>query len=161
MSDWTERFANHPVHSEIVELESLLAATAELVASDTAAIDAHGRLNACISFVKARLGSLQPQLVPLAPLNTLASHLAKVKGVIQAAANEKNPAQVVNAASTVDNVLVHTAPLAGFAARSEAEGLQQALTVYHKTVTDNLQRHQEKAAAVSATLKQVESKEAI
>ena len=156
MSEWTERFQNHPLHTEIGEVESLLKSTEELVRPDPRALVAHARVQQALNLLKTRLDLVDPVLVPVSVLNGAASQLGAVKQQLQQAVTSSTPGHLVNAANATDALLATIAPLAVLVAPAEVDGVRESLSALRRSVGEHQQDQNNRIATSEKQLAQLE-----
>lgn len=104
MNQWENQFKQHPVHTEMVELEKLIQNSAPPVPEDQQ-VDGYNRLLAVIQLAFSYLKSLSPYFTSRDILDKLHNAFANIRGQLTNYLKSKNAAHLTNANSHADQLL--------------------------------------------------------
>lgn len=158
MSTWTDRVRSHAVWQQ---LETLGPAVDQGLAREGVTPTASAglsRIKTVVAFTGKRLSAADSVLIPVGPLDSLASSLQAATTEVQAFVANGNEGHIANANTNVDTALAHLAQIVVPASSKETAGLREAADAYRTALEGNLTRAQEALAAYLTDLSNLQER---
>lgn len=153
MTQGIEKFEQHPIHSTLRTLESLLD---DIDVGDFKkqinAIADYERIRQVLDITKKRLGAADPNLVPIQQLKKLDAQFQSIVGEVTALASDKNIVHLSNTNSHIENILVHINDIYIPIQTTDIEGLRDAVTSYKRSVHQYVRNIEDQSNAVQDEL---------
>lgn len=159
MSEWTNQVEQHPIHDTI---RSVIAATetalAQEVDRDAETTERLARLSQVVSYIAARLRTIDSDLVSLQALNNMHQPLGRIASSLEAYQADHQPQQVVAAHNELESLLVHASGLPVPNSVEDVEGIREATTSLRRSVGQNIRHIEAQSEAANGVLTELESR---
>ena len=134
MSQSSEQFTNHEVHTTAQTLESTLNEIDVSTITDVSVIESIERLRQARVLVMASLDAADPDLISEQKLNGINNIFNEQIGQINNFKSNGNAAHLTNAVRSVDNLLNQIASLPVVRTTQDVEGLREAIASFRRSI---------------------------
>lgn len=155
MSEWDERYENHPLQSEVQTYDAILTEVEELASSDPKAVTQVNRLRQVHALLLKQLAAVDPVLVPFSTLKQLHSYVQQQRNELAQFRTNKNVGHLSNANTQADSVLVQLKNLNAVAAPADVEGIRDAVGSFRKSAGQYLRNIEGEYTSLQARLSEL------
>lgn len=134
MSEWTDKFTAHQIHSSLQTLDAALNEVEALEENEVTSLEAIDRLKQVQRLVVTSLSSVDPNLVSEERLNTLDALIRQQIDQINNYKSNQNVAHLAGANSSADNVLTQLVSIPIAKTPEEVDGLREAVTSLRRSL---------------------------
>ena len=155
MSEWDDRFQNHPLHATVENLEK--AADASNAQADGASeVEAVARLQKAVTALSDTLSNVDPELVPQAPLDALNKHATNCLNETNAYSTSGNVPNLANANTHADHILSTLSQLGTYVPSSD--NVPGTLANYRSVIGKHLRAVEASAASLEQKMSELEAR---
>lgn len=158
MSQWVERFEQHPVHKEVQSLFDALTEASPRLEGNPVASASHSRVHEINLQLRRVLTSVDPTLVPVGALSNLVSLVAAEAQEVRNFNGNGNTGHLDNANQHADNVLTHIASIPAPRSPSDLEAIAEAVGTVRRTASENLKLLRGETATLQQALNDLNAK---
>ena len=146
MSRWVEEFKNHALHEQFNKLQKTLKSTSvdKSLFTDVQEIE---RLNKALSYAKAIIESLDPELLPITVWQTLVPPIENCTSYLENYQSSRNSQYLKHANDKADELLTYVRPYM-IAGGKAGRALQSAVLSYSEKIKEYGDKLSEKAEIV-------------
>lgn len=138
VSHWDEQFAQHAIAQSLDEARASYD-KAEQELGDADQREAHGRVGRVLDFVEATLKAADPELVPMAVLDQVATDLTQLATYLQNFFDApEQPVYLDNANAQADAILTQLPSLAARVTSEDVQEVQSAVSTFRRSVGQHL-----------------------
>ncbi len=110
MSQWDDKFKEHPAHTTLSNLQDILDNEA-LISEDTTIIGSVDRIRQATEYTTTSLNNVIPAIFNNGVLNNINSYLQNIINEVNSYISNKNPGHLNNTAAHIDNLTAQVASL--------------------------------------------------
>jgi hypothetical protein len=158
MSQWNDRLNSHEIHNKLNELDGLLnqAENKQDIGADS--LQGISRLRSGQKYISAILGSVDPNLVPVQPLNQIGSQLTNINTEITAFNTNGNIEHINNANSNQDTLLIHATQIPRIDNMNLFSGAKDALSIFNESAGRFLKNIENNSNALDESVSELSQK---
>lgn len=158
MSRWVDNFENHQIHNN---LESVVNVLKDIKEQDDQVPDVFeeiNRLNQILDIIPATFSKLDPTMVPISTINKLDQIILNINSDLDNYKNTKDKAQLENANSRAENLLLQISTLRIPTDYADIKGIRIATSSLRRSVSQYIRNMKNEESNLKNSFKKLEDK---
>lgn len=158
MSQWTERFANHPIFNHLENLGPAIDDALSREGLDSQAAESLARIKSVLTFTGCRLAGADPFILQFPTLDNLGKQFQAIINEVQQFTANGNAGHLTNANTNADNALIQLAQLNVPLTTEDFQAAKDAAEAYRKGLDSVLTEVRNAAKQASSEVEALRTK---
>lgn len=158
MSRWVDNFENHQIHNNLESVVNVLKAIKEQDDQVPDVFEEVNRLNQILDIIPATFSKLDPAMVPISTITKLDQIILNINSDLDNYKNTKDKAQLENANSRAENLLLHISTLRIPTDYADIKGIRIATSSLRRSVSQYIRNMKSEESNLKNSFKKLEDK---